>query len=279
MDSGFSSEEATGQLWAGVWAGRVSCDGFGALRQGLATGFRAVSRGAGRVRFDRWKSSRPFGEHWFLLRRGDPGDALARLERDRERARLLLLRHGILFRELLQKESPGFRGAGIFRALRLMELSGEVMAGRFFAGISGWQFASARAARILAEWEDGDCVWWQNATDPVACTGPRYAAFQDSLPARLPGTRMVYRGHRLVLVARRNGLHLDFHEDPDVWAPADLTPFFLHLLASAAGRRALVVETVNAEPARGCAYEELLLSVGFRPDMNRLVLREYRPAG
>ena len=278
LDSGSSSDQVTRELWAGVWAGRVSCDDFGALRRALATGFRPAAATGGRMRLDRWRSSRPFTGYWFLVPRRDSGDALTQMERDRERARVLLQRYGVIFRELLHGESPAFRGTRIFRALRLMELSGEVVAGRFFEGVSGWQFASARAMRMLAEWEESEVVWWQNATDPIACTGPRYGEFQSGLPARLPGNRIVYRGHRPVLQARRNGLHLEFLEEAPAWSMPDLDAFFAHLLAASGRRAAVVVETVNGGPAVGSAHESLLVSVGFRRDLNRLVLRSYRPA-
>ena len=51
--------------------------------------------------------------------------------------RLLLDRYGILFRELLQRELPAFRWSSVFRSLRIMELSGEILAGYFFHGIPG----------------------------------------------------------------------------------------------------------------------------------------------
>ena len=58
-------------------------------------------------------------------------DLLEIEERKKDRARMLLDRYGIVFRELLQREAPGFRWADVFRPLRLMELSGEVNILRF----------------------------------------------------------------------------------------------------------------------------------------------------
>ncbi len=97
----------------------------------------------GRVRF-RWRAigcvlSGPSREEGLL----------ARAEREKERVRLLLDRYGVLFRELLQNELPAFSWGNIFRALRLMELSGEVLTGYFFEGVPGPQFISHEAFRML----------------------------------------------------------------------------------------------------------------------------------
>ena len=76
-------------------------------------------------------------------------DLLAAEKRKKVRVRLLLDRYGLLFRELLQREAAPFRWAVLFRSLRLMELSGEVQAGRFFHGMPGPQFIAHRAFRLL----------------------------------------------------------------------------------------------------------------------------------
>ena len=60
----------------------------------------------------------------------------------RDRIRQVLQRYGVVFRELLEAELPRLRWSRLFRSLRLMEFSGEVVAGRFFDGIPGLQFAS-----------------------------------------------------------------------------------------------------------------------------------------
>ncbi len=51
-----------------------------------------------------------------------------------------------------------------------MELSGEIVAGLFFHGLSGPQFAAPSAIRQL-ERGGGPESFWVNATDPVAPTG------------------------------------------------------------------------------------------------------------
>ncbi len=277
--SGPTAGQVYEALWNGLWAGQLTCESFESVRRSLWGSARASESSRPRAA-DRWKRSRPSGEYWRSLTaaRDSLGqnsaghDAVARLEQDRDRARVLLGRYGIVFRELLHAESPAFRGSQIFRALRLMELSGEVVGGHFWEGVSGWQFASQRALRVLGEWrEPGDALWWHNAVDPVACTGPRYAPFQSRLPARLPTSRLLYRGASPFLTARRQGRELELWESPEACDSSELEPFWSHMQGALPKRAPVIVEKVNAVPVIGSPYEALLLSCGFRRDQNRLV--------
>ena len=127
-----------------------------AVRRGIAGGFRAeepARDGARRSRrFDRWQASRPGGGLLVPRPVAESGqrDALDEEEIARDRIRQVLQRYGVVFREILEAELPPLRWARLFRSLRLMEFSGEVVTGRFFDGIHGLQFAlpvGARGAR------------------------------------------------------------------------------------------------------------------------------------
>ena len=59
------------------------------------------------------------------------------LEDQKERVRILLARYGLLTREIANREGGLFRWAALFNALRVMELSGEVLAGLFVKDMSG----------------------------------------------------------------------------------------------------------------------------------------------
>ena len=90
-------------------------------------------------------ASRPSSGHWFAIA-GAPADAdaLSQEELARDRIRQLLMRYGILFREILENEPAPLGWSRLFRSLRVMEFSGEVIGGHFFAGIPGLQFISPR---------------------------------------------------------------------------------------------------------------------------------------
>jgi ATP-dependent Lhr-like helicase len=113
-----------------------------------------------------------YPESWHAVLRPElPDSFIEREELRKDRARLLLDRYGILFRELLQREWPALRWSNVFRALRIMELSGEVMAGIFFHGVPGPQFMSHRAFRHLQQKLPEEAIYWINATDPASLCG------------------------------------------------------------------------------------------------------------
>jgi ATP-dependent Lhr-like helicase len=182
-------------------------------------------------------------------------DLLETEERRKDRVRLLLDRYGILFRELLQKEFPSLRWASIFRALRIMELSGEVMAGIFFNGIPGLQFISQRSFRRLQHGLPEDAVYWINATDPASLCGSQLDSIRGILPARLISNHLVYRGTKLVMVAKRNGKDLTFHVPPD---DPELSSYFIslhHLLTRKfQPAKRITIETINGEEAVKSPY-------------------------
>jgi len=266
--------ELTRLLWDGVWAGVVSNDALATLRQGIATGFgpaaadpeptgdparRGIRGRRGRAAFARWRASRPFTGSWRLL--GPPPDGedpLAALERDKDRVRLVLERYGVVFRELLERELPPLRWGRLFRALRLMELSGEVAGGHFFEGVGGLQFADPRT---LPELRAGppERVFWLNAADPAAVTGLGLEGLRGRLPARVPSTHLSFRGSELLVVSRRHGAELDITVPSDDGDLPRLLGFLPHLLQRAQRpRRHLTVELVNGEAGAESAYRPVL---------------------
>ncbi|MFN8643021.1 MAG: DEAD/DEAH box helicase [Candidatus Binatia bacterium] len=136
-------------LWELVAAGLVTGDGIAGLRTLLRPErerrprrghLRALSGGAARRRM-------PVGR-WALLREHlepPPG-----IEHAAERAaRRLLLRWGVVFRDLLARERglPPWRA--LLAALRRLEARGEIRGGRFVEGFVGEQFALPEAVDAL----------------------------------------------------------------------------------------------------------------------------------
>jgi len=209
--------ELSEQLWEAVWHGQVTNDTFASLRKGIENRFKVPNitpekqslrsrgrRSGSRASFTRWKGSLPFAGNWFRLPIPDTSDDLIEIEeRNKERARLLLDRYGILFRQLLVNESSAFRWPSVFRSLRLMELSGEVLSGYFFEGIPGPQFISHQAFRELQRKLPEDAVYWINATDPISLCGIQIDSLKGMLPKRVPSTHLVFRGKDLIMVSQR----------------------------------------------------------------------------
>ncbi|MEO8870876.1 MAG: hypothetical protein ABI357_08595 [Granulicella sp.] len=142
-------------LWELATAGLAASDGFDQLRammdprrKSAAANDRKVRSSAGR---------------WCLFTEETHG-ALTAIERARRTdsaiesaARMLLARYGVVFRDLLTRESNAPKWRDLLGMLRRLEARGEVRGGRFLSGFGGEQFAlpealeSLRSARHHAE--------------------------------------------------------------------------------------------------------------------------------
>ena len=112
--------------------GLVTSDSFAALRPLL----RAPSKRVVRPLFEAGR--------WSLFRASDP--APVDLE---SLCRALLARYGVLFRAILERERIPIPWRDLHRALRLMELRGDVHGGRFVEGYAGEQFALPTVVGLL----------------------------------------------------------------------------------------------------------------------------------
>jgi ATP-dependent Lhr-like helicase len=120
-----------------VARGLVTCDSFAALRQMMAPPSR---RRAPLAPAGRWSLFRPAPAPT------PPADATAQAE---FAARALLRRSGVVFRLCVLRERLPVPWSALLRALRRLELRGEVRGGRFVAGHSGEQFALPHAVEAL----------------------------------------------------------------------------------------------------------------------------------
>ena len=271
--------ELTEMLWKLAWNGVVSNDGYAAVREGVANGFGYTGKtgppaGRYRPRASRW-SRGPSG-NWYLL--DTDGELLDQLEEEelyRERARQLLMRYGVLFRELVSNELPVMSWFRLFRSLRIMELSGEVIGGRFFDGAgvrSGLQFASPEAYELLRNLP-GDRIYRMNAADPASLCGVRLEGMELGLPRRIKTNHVVFHGVKPVLITRGRGSSLEFRtvgDDPHIGD-------YLEVLRETAERRAgspgvVRVLKINGKDVHDSPFLKHLLEFGFSPTHNGVVL-------
>jgi ATP-dependent Lhr-like helicase len=178
------SAEVEAALWELVAAGLVTADGFDNLRS-LIDPRRRAGRGTGRHARPRQGTGR-----WATLPFADAGD---RTQAVQAAAWMLLRRYGVVFRELLVRESnvPAWRE--VLVSLRRMEDRGEVRGGRFVAGFVGEQYALPEAVDLLRAHrhrQPAGQVVTVSAADPlnlvgVLVPGPRVPA--------LSGRTVAYR--------------------------------------------------------------------------------------
>jgi ATP-dependent Lhr-like helicase len=166
-------------LWELVAAGLVTADGFDNLRA-LIDPKRRAGEGHGKHARPRHSTGR-----WSLLyspATDAPGaDAAAETHARDERTRaieatcwMLLRRYGVVFRELLSRETLTSSWRDVLIALRRLEDRGEIRGGRFVSGFLGEQFAlpvaieSLRARRHRASEDEAVTV---AAADPLNLVG------------------------------------------------------------------------------------------------------------
>jgi len=188
-------------LWELVAAGLLTADGFDNLRA-LIDPKRRAGQGSGKAARPRHSAGR-----WSLLYSGEEQDRGRALE---ARCWMLLGRYGIVFRELLTRESVMAKWRELLMTFRRLEDRGEIRGGRFVSGFLGEQFAlpmaveSIRARRKQSPTGEITTV---SASDPlnlvgivvpgerVAANSGKVVAFRDGVAAgtdvNLPGRSQV----------------------------------------------------------------------------------------
>jgi ATP-dependent Lhr-like helicase len=135
-------------LWELVACGLVTGDGMAGLRTLLMP---EVKRRPTRRLAGRWLRGRPSARlapmgRWSLLRPVWTPESPAGAEhRDEALARQLLRRYGVVFRELLARETQTALWRTLLPIYRRLEARGEIRGGRFVAGFIGEQFALPEA--------------------------------------------------------------------------------------------------------------------------------------
>jgi ATP-dependent Lhr-like helicase len=132
--------EVEAGLWELVAAGMITADGFDNLRA-LIDPKRRSGQGRGRT-----ARPRDSGGRWSLLFTEKVGNQTQAIE---STCWMLLRRYGIVFRELLSRESLQLPWREVLIALRRLEDRGEIRGGRFVSGFLGEQFALPVAADSL----------------------------------------------------------------------------------------------------------------------------------
>jgi len=139
--TGLLTSQVEDALWELAAAGLVTADGFENLRALIDPKRR---RGEGSSRF---KMPRHAAGRWALLELAP--QPLSSDERSESFARQLLLRWGVIFRDLLARETLAPPWRDLLVSLRRMEARGEIRGGRFVSGFLGEQFARPEAVDLL----------------------------------------------------------------------------------------------------------------------------------
>ena len=180
-------DAALGEL---ATAGHVTADGFTPLRRGKRQ--RRDDSNPGSVsRFTRLAPGTRAAGRWWILDRATPEPSDAAVAR----AAQLVRRYGVLFRDLLARETAAPPWRELLPWLRRAEARGEIRGGRFVAGPTGEQFALAEAVdrlRATRRSEAPGALAVVSACDPlnlsgILTPGPRVPAVAGSRVALRDG--------------------------------------------------------------------------------------------
>jgi ATP-dependent Lhr-like helicase len=188
-------DDALGELAS---MGLVTSDGFAAIRV-LMSKHRNVGRRMRRSRQQRRKAYANGGRWSKFPPFVRPLEAEERAERW---AWLLLNRYGVMFRDLLTRESVAPAWRSLASVYRRLEMRGEIRGGRFVAGVAGEQFALPDAVERLRRLRDeappGDQWQLLSAADPlnligIITDGPRVPATRNNRVLFVDGRPIVAR--------------------------------------------------------------------------------------
>ncbi len=207
-------EDFNEKFWTAVWDGVITSDAITALAHASETSYSVqgamvaqIQRSRVRLR-SRMRSERPLGMWRRVVLPAKNDDEIERLEDAKECVRTLIGRYGVLCRELCNREGGQYRWSQVFRAMRMMELSGELVSGLFFEELSGPQFMQPNALDTFLSHVDNPSSYWVNSYDPVSPCG--LGLKWKVLPTRNVGNMLAFSEGELVATSRSYGKQMDF---------------------------------------------------------------------
>jgi ATP-dependent Lhr-like helicase len=296
IGGGFPAETVDA-LWSLVWRGRVTNDTLHALRAYLRAPERA--RRPGRTtpfRSRRLVPPSAEGRWTAVTRRADRSPtewATAFTEQ-------LLVRHGVVTREVATIEQIPGGFSAVYPVLRRLEETGRVRRGYFVMGLGAAQFAQPGAVDLLRagrDQSDEPQVATLAATDPanpygallawpdwIKPEGPETgttAPPSNLRAARSTGARVILINGRLAAwIARgdRSMLVSLPADDPDRSHVARALARELVAMAHRApeGARGWLIEEINSAPGAADPVAAFLIEAGFAPTARGLQLRVVR---
>ena len=195
--SGLARQQTQHGLWELAAAGLAAADGFDQLRACMdPRRKRAVAETPQR------RGARSSAGRWSLLNE-EAHAAPTAIEQARRTdaalesfARQLLARYGVLFRDLLLRESNAPRWRDLIGILRRLEARGEIRGGRFLSGFGGEQYALPEAVESLRATRSRECsaIISLAAADPINLVG---IVIPGDRASAVPGKQVFFRNGRL----------------------------------------------------------------------------------
>jgi ATP-dependent Lhr-like helicase len=279
-------------LWDLVWAGLVTNDTIAPLRA-LVSGRGAAHKprsSTPRSRYARLRGARPampsrtgpptVAGRWSLVTAREPDPT----RRSHARAEAFLERHGVLTRGAMDTERVSGGFSGVYKVLRAMEESGQIVRGYVVEGLGASQFAARGAVDRLRALSRSDAEPAGDdamarvlaAADPAQPYGaalPWLDPLGDGKhrPARKAGALAVLVDGRPVLYVERGGRSLLSFTEAD--APLRAAAEALSRAVREGWLGQLAVQKADGEAALTSNLSNILRDAGFRATPKGLRLR------
>jgi ATP-dependent Lhr-like helicase len=194
---GLSRQSTQLALWELATAGLASADGFDQLRAMMDPRRKTTAQPVSTRRPVRSTAGR-----WSLLNEvvHAAPSAIEQAKRNDEAlesyARMLLTRYGVVFRDLLARESNAPKWRELLGILRRLEARGEIRGGRFVTGFGGEQYALPEAADSLraSRSRESETVIAVAGADPTNLAG---IVLPGERVASIPGRQVRYCNGKL----------------------------------------------------------------------------------
>ncbi|MDQ2833855.1 MAG: DEAD/DEAH box helicase [Acidobacteriota bacterium] len=195
--AGFNRQQTQQALWELATAGLAAADGFDQLRACMDSRRQSITQPTPGKRSVRSSAGR-----WSLLCEEAHIAATAIEQARRADAAMesfagqLLARYGVIFRDLLVRESNAPRWRDLVGILRRLEARGKVRGGHFVSGFGGEQYALPEAAESLRASRTRECSEMVTvpAADPLNLIG---IVIPGDRIAAVPGKHVQYCNGRL----------------------------------------------------------------------------------
>jgi ATP-dependent Lhr-like helicase len=189
---GASAQDVSRALWELVAAGLVTADGFDSLRVLVDPRRKQMFAVPARMK----RAARPSAGRWSLLREPDPSQQSPewREAAVESACHVLLRRYGVVFRDLMERETAMPKWRELLGMFRRMEARGTVRGGRFVSGFGGEQFALPEALESLRALRGREKVAEKitySAADPMNLIG---VVIPGEREAAIPGRTVTYPG-------------------------------------------------------------------------------------
>jgi ATP-dependent Lhr-like helicase len=264
-----SERDALAAVWRLAARGLASNDSFDPLRlfaaEPGASGVleerhdRPGSRRDAAIRA-RLKSS--VAGRWSAI--APPRAAREETDRAREIAMLLLGRHGILAREMLQTESLELSWHDLMPVLRRMEYAGTIRRGWFVKSISAEQFALPEAVEMLRAARDLSPARERPAALSAGDPANPYGAILPACGISRDAANLIVLHAGAVVAGLQGRAMLTMGEVGEA-------EFAAAISAMLAARGRMIVETIDGAPALSSPRVGALAAMGFHSDGRALV--------